>query len=159
MKIVTSSITSHGSCKLLVASFSGRMIGWTGKIWSSYNLTSTILKTCLVPPWLQLMMMLSSIWCGHMWSTLLTVVKRLGASVMALLSQVWFVSLQKPMLIALIKQVPAYFTLLPPLRTFWYLVRTSPMHLLKPHPQIKDFSSAQTVHSMSGGSNINSCLQ
>jgi hypothetical protein len=82
------------------------------------------------------------------------VVKRLGASVMALLGQVWFVSMQKLTQIALIKQVPAYFTLLQPLRTFWYLARTSPTHLLKPHPPNKDFSSTQTVLSMSGGSAV-----
>ncbi len=47
----------------------------------------------LVPRWLQLTMMIYFIWCGLMQSRLLTVIERLGASVMALLGQVWFVSL------------------------------------------------------------------
>ena len=44
-----------------------------------------------------MMMTLSSVWCGLMESRLLMVVKRLGASAMALQGQVWFVSLRKHM--------------------------------------------------------------
>jgi hypothetical protein len=135
------------------------MIGRTGRILNTYNSTSTILKECLVLPRLQLKMMLSSIWCGLMRSKLLMVVRRLGASVMVLLDWVWFVSLRKPMQIALIKQVPTYFTLLPPLRTFLYMGQTSPMNSLRPHHQNRGFSFAQIVLSMSGGSTINNCHQ
>ncbi len=150
---------SHGSWNLLEASFSSRMIGRTGRITSTYYSTSAILKECMVLPWLQLKMMLSSIYCGHMWSKLLMVVKRLSAPVMDLLDRVWFMSLRKPMQIALIKRVPAYFTLLPLLRTYSYMGQTSPTHLLRPHPQNRNFSFSQIVLSMSGGSTINNCHQ
>ena len=85
------------------------------------------------------------------------VVIRPGASVTALHGWEWFVSLRKHMLIASIKQVPDYFMLLPPLRIYLYMAPTSPMRFLKPYLQNRDFSFAQIVLSMNGGSSISTC--
>ena len=57
-----------------------------------------------------------------------------------------------------IKQVPTYFTLLPPLRIYRYMAPTSPA-CWSPTSKTRIFHFPRLCFSMSGGSNINGCQQ
>ena len=88
-----------------------------------------------------------------------TATKRLDVFATALPNREWFAFWLRPMQTVSIKQVPDSFTLLLLQRTCSFLGPMSPTLSPKPHPLSRDFSSDQTVLSMSDVCTIKSYLQ